>query len=75
MEYRRSNTLRPIVKRKTMVRMKRRRRGRVSGGPVETVYSTVVGDGLRVRRYGETVSMAACVNRMRENTLTILMER
>jgi len=28
----------------------RRRRGSVRGGDVETVYSTVVGDGRRVRR-------------------------
>ena len=32
------------------VRRMRRRRGRVRGGEVETVYSTVVGEGRRVRR-------------------------
>jgi hypothetical protein len=35
----------------------------VGGGEVETVYSTVVGEGLLVRRRGVTVSMAACVGR------------
>ncbi len=62
------------MKRKTIVRMKRRRRGRVGGGAVETVYSTVVGEGLRVRRYGATVSMVGFVGWVRENALVRLLE-
>jgi len=36
--------------RRRMVKLSRRRSGSVGGGDVETVYSTVVGDGLLVRR-------------------------
>jgi hypothetical protein len=38
------------VTRRRIVRPRRRRRGSVDCGEVETVYSTVVGEGLRVRR-------------------------
>jgi hypothetical protein len=34
-----------------------RRSGVVSGGSVETVNSTAVGDGRRMRRYGVVVSI------------------
>lgn len=61
------------MRRKIIVRIKRRRRGRVSGGEVETVYSTVVGDGRRVRRWGATVSIAACVGWMCVKPLVLLM--
>jgi len=39
------------------VKIMRRRRGSVRWGEVETVYSTVVGDGRRVRRWGVVVSI------------------
>lgn len=38
----------------------RSRRESVTWGEVETVYSIVVGDGLRVRRWGCVVSIASC---------------
>lgn len=50
--------LRPITRRNRKVRRIRRRRGRVRAGEVETVYSTVVGEGRRVRRCGCVVSIA-----------------
>lgn len=46
-------------RRKMNVRRMRSRRGRVRSGEVETVYSTVVGEGRRVRRRGVVVSMLA----------------
>lgn len=36
---------------------RRRRNDTVEGGRVETIYSTVVGDGLRTRRVGATVNI------------------
>lgn len=41
-----------------MVVRRRSRSGNVRVGEVETVYSTVVGEGRRVRRWGVVVSMA-----------------
>lgn len=41
-----------------VVKMPRRRRNEsVEGGRVETIYSTVVGEGLRTRRVGATVNI------------------
>lgn len=45
--------------RRRMVVKRRRRRGSVSTGKVETVYSTVVGEGRRVRRCGGFVNIAS----------------
>jgi hypothetical protein len=56
-EYRRRRRVRPTRRRKRIVDRIRRRRGRVSVGDVETMYSTVVGEGRRVRRWGGVVSM------------------
>ena len=54
--------LRPIMRRRMSVTSRRRRSGSVSFGAVDTVYSTVVGDGRRVRRWGWIVNIAAgCV--------------
>lgn len=58
LKRRRRSVLRPIVRRIRSVKAIRRRRVRVSGGEVETVYSTVVGEGRRVRRYGCTVNIS-----------------
>ena len=58
LEYRSSKTLKPRrMRRRTVVR-RRRRRGSVRVGDVETTYSTVVGEGRRVRRCGCVVSIA-----------------
>lgn len=46
------------MRRRRNVRRIRRRTGRVGVGEVETVYSTVVGEGRRVRRWGCVVSIA-----------------
>lgn len=43
--------------RRVHVKRRRRRRGRVGGGEVETVNSIVVGEGRRVVRYGVVVSI------------------
>jgi hypothetical protein len=45
------------MKRRSHVRARRRRSGSVDGGMVETVYSTVVGEGRRVWRFGVVVSI------------------
>lgn len=42
-----------------MFKARRSRSEGVRGGRVETVYSTVVGEGLRVRRCGLVVSIVA----------------
>lgn len=47
-----------IEMRRRMVVRRSRRRGRVRVGAVETVYSIVVGEGRRVRRWGVVVSIA-----------------
>lgn len=47
--------------RNRMVRIVSARRERVRSGAVETVYSTVVGDGRLVRKRGAVVSIAAVV--------------
>ena len=49
---------RPTETRRRRVVRRSRRRGSVRTGEVETVYSTVVGEGRRVRRWGVVVSMA-----------------
>ena len=46
-------------RRKRNVRAISRRRGRVRSGRVETVNSTVVGEGRRMRRWGWVVSISA----------------
>lgn len=43
---------RPMTSRTKKVVINKRRSGRVRVGEVETVYSTVVGEGRRVRRCG-----------------------
>lgn len=48
--YSTRNIDKPRKMRRVCVRSMRARRGRVMGGEVETVYSTVVGEGRRVRR-------------------------
>lgn len=48
-----------IMRRKMNVKRMRRRSGSVRVGEVETVYSTVVGEGRRVRRWGVVVSISA----------------
>ncbi len=58
LEYRSRRTDRPMQMRTRTVVRRRRRSGRVSVGEVETVYSTVVGEGRRVRRWGVVVSIA-----------------
>lgn len=50
--------LNPKTRRRRMVVVIRRRRGSVRDGEVETVNSTVVGEGRRVRRLGVVVSIA-----------------
>ena len=58
LEKRRRRIDRPIDTRRRSVVRRSRRKGAVSVGEVETVYSTVVGEGRRVRRWGVVVSMA-----------------
>lgn len=60
-EYRRKRIERPMIRRKRKVLRIRRRKGKVSVGDVETVYSTVVGEGRRVRRWGGVVSMVGAL--------------
>lgn len=50
--------------RERMVRVVTRRSARVGGGEVDTVYSTVVGEGRRVSRCGVVVSMTEIISRM-----------
>jgi len=47
------------TRRKMKVKRMRRRSGSVRSGEVETVYSTVVGEGRRDRRCGVVVSISA----------------
>lgn len=61
LEYRSRRTVSATTRRKTNVKMMRRRRGSVRVGEVETVYSTVVGEGRRVLRWGVFVSIFAGV--------------
>jgi len=49
------------MRRRRKVRRMSRRTGRLKVGEVETVYSTVVGEGRRVRRWGCVVSIALCL--------------
>jgi hypothetical protein len=44
-------------RRRVIERPSRRRNESVEGGRVETIYSTVVGEGLRTRREGATVNI------------------
>lgn len=47
------------TRRKMCVNRIKSRKARVRVGNVETVYSTVVGEGRRVRRWGVVVSISA----------------
>lgn len=58
LEYRSRSTLRPMMVRRTKLVRSRSRSGSVRSGDVDTVYSTVVGEGRRVRRCGWVVSIA-----------------
>lgn len=57
LQNRRRAMLRRRRKRMVVKTPSRRRNERVDGGRVETMYSTVVGEGLRTRRVGATVNI------------------